>query len=286
MTVTTASRADAPGAQEPPGSTTTARAVRRRRRLTLNLRGLIFAVGLIALIQLLTATVIHSVYIPRPTQIGSALVDQLKDGDLLSGLGSTLGTYLEGLLIAAVAGVVLGALLGASELAYHTFRVVIEFLRPLPSVALIPFSILLLGVGSTTTVAMIFFASFWPILFNTYYGVRAVNPVAIESARIFGLKRWQVFFRVQIPSAATNIAAGIRISSAIALILVITVEILTRSGGLGDYVVRMQVAIRTEDMYAGIFVVGVIGYIVALLMAGLERRVIFWNNDTRKDGGR
>ncbi|KAB2807961.1 ABC transporter permease subunit [Pimelobacter simplex] len=132
----------------------------------------------------------------------------------------------------------------------------------------------------------IVFASFWPILFNTYYGVRAVNPVAIESARIFGLNRRQVFFRVQIPSAAVNIAAGIRVSSAIALILVITVEILTRSGGLGYYIVRMQVAIRTEDMYAGIFVVGVIGYVVALAVAGLERRIIFWNSDIREGGDR
>src|SRR5699024_10446592 len=126
---------------------------------------------------------------------------------------------------------------------YNTFRVVIEFLRPLPSVALIPFSILLLGVGPTTTVTMIVYASFWPILFNTFYGVRSVNAVAVDTARIFGQSRLAIFFRVQIPAAAANIAAGVRISSAIALILVITVEMLTRSGGLGYYIVLMQTAI-------------------------------------------
>lgn len=285
MSATTAERVDAPGADRP-APTDRRRRPTRRWRSAVNLRGLVFAIGLVLLLELLTATVVTSVYVPRPSEIGSALLSELQRGDLMSGIGITLGAYLQGLAIAAVAGVVLGAALGASELAYQTFRILIEFLRPLPSVALIPFSILLLGVGTTTTVAMIVFASFWPILFNTYYGVRAVNPVAIESARIFGLNRRQVFFRVQIPSAAVNIAAGIRISSAIALILVITVEILTRSGGLGYYIVRMQVAIRTEDMYAGIFVVGVIGYVVALAVAGLERRVIFWNSDIREDGDR
>ncbi len=284
MSTTTVERVDAPGADQP-GAPARRRAP-RRFRVSVNLRGLAFAVGLIALLELLTLTVVDSVYIPRPSEIGSALASELQRGDLMSGIGITLGAYLQGLAIAAVAGVVLGAALGASNVAYHAFRILIEFLRPLPSVALIPFSILLLGVGTTTTVAMIVFASFWPILFNTYYGVRAVNPVAIESAQIFGLNRRQVFFRVQIPSAAVNIAAGIRISSAIALILVITVEILTRSGGLGYYIVRMQVAIRTEDMYAGIFVVGVIGYVVAMAVAGLERRVIFWNTDIREGGDR
>jgi NitT/TauT family transport system permease protein len=261
--------------------TRTGSATARLRRLPavrINVRGFIFALGLLCVIEVLTATVITSAYVPRPSQVAQALWREVRQGDLLSGVGATLGAYAEGLVIATVAGVVVGAILGASRLAWNSLRVVIEFLRPLPSVALIPFSILLLGVGTTTAVAMVVYASLWPILFNTYYGVRDVNPVSIDAARTFGLRSWEVFFRVQIPSAATNIAAGIRISSAIALILVITVEILTRSGGLGYYIVQMQVAIRTEEMYAGIFVVGVIGYAISVLMSTVERRVIFWNN--------
>ncbi|GAA4730998.1 ABC transporter permease [Nocardioides endophyticus] len=254
--------------------------------MRVNLRGLAFAVGLLLVIEVLTATVITSLYVPRPSEVVHALWLELQRGDILSGVGTTMGAYARGLGIAIVAGVLLGAALGASRTAWELFRIVIEFLRPLPSVALIPFSILLLGVGSTTTVAMIVYASLWPILFNTYYGVRGVNEVSVDAARTFGLKRWQVFLRVQIPSAATNIATGVRVSSAIALILVITVEILTRSGGLGYYIVRMQVAIRTEDMYAGIVVVGVLGYAIAMLMGALERRLVFWNADVLEDGNR
>lgn len=262
-------------------------AVVRRRfsSASFNWRGLVFVVGLVALIELLTTTVVNSIYVPRPSQIAAAFVAEIGRGEMLSGIGGTLLAYAQGLAIATVLGVILGAALGAFQPAYNTFKIVIEFLRPLPSVALIPFSILLLGVGPTTTVAMIVYASFWPILFNTYYGVRDVNDVAVDTARIFGLSRLAVFFRVQIPSAAVNIAAGIRISAAIALILVITVEILTRSGGLGYYIIRMQVAIRTEDMYAGILLVGIIGYVINLAMAGLERRLVFWNGDIRTNGG-
>lgn len=255
-------------------------------RIGFNLRGFAFAIGVIAVLELLTATLVTSAYVPRPSEVGGALLAELERGDILTGIGLTMNAYGQGLGLAIVLGVVLGAALGASTIAYNVFRVVIEFLRPLPSVALIPFSILLLGVGTTTTVAMITYASFWPILFNTYYGVRAVNEVAVDSARVFGLSRLAIFFRVQIPSAAASIATGVRVSASLALILVITVEILTRSGGLGYYIVRMQVAIRTEDMFAGIFLVGVIGYVIALLMSWLESRVIFWNSDIREEGGR
>lgn len=257
---------------------------RRPRWPNPNLRGLAFALGLVATIELLTATVIDSAYIPRPTEIAQALFNEILHGSILSGIGTTLAAYAQGLAIATVAGVILGAIVGASHTAYQLLRLVIEFLRPLPAVALIPFSILLLGIGSTTTVAMVTYASFWPILFNTYYGVQRVNPVAVDTARIFGLHRAAVFFRVQIPSAAVSIAAGIRISAAIALILVITVEILTRNGGLGYYIIRMQVAIRTEEMYAGIFLVGLIGYVINALMATLERRIVFWNSDLHEGG--
>lgn len=255
-------------------------------RIGFNLRGFAFAIGLVLLLEILTATLVTSAYVPRPSEVGRALITEMERGDILTGIGLTMGAYAQGLGLAIILGVVLGAAIGASTIAYNVFRVVIEFLRPLPSVALIPFSILLLGVGTTTTVAMITYASFWPILFNTYYGVRGVNQVSVDTARIFGLSRLSVFFRVQIPSAASSIATGIRVSASLALILVITVEILTRSGGLGYYIVRMQVAIRTEDMYAGIFLVGLIGYAISLLMTWLERRVVFWNSDIREEGGR
>lgn len=252
----------------------------------INLRGLAFAVGLLLGIEALTIWYVKSAYVPRPSEVFAALYAALLRGDLIRDAGQTVQTVGAGLLFAAVTAVASGVLLGSSARLFSAVKLMVEFLRPLPSVALIPFAILIFGVGGTTGVAMTTYAAFWPILFNTYYGVRDADPVAVDTARIFGLGRPAVLRRVLLPSAATNIAAGIRISAAIALILTITVEIITSSGGLGYYIVRMQTATRTEDMYAGVFAVGILGYVINLAVAGLERKVVFWKTDIRDRGAK
>lgn len=258
----------------------------RRFRPRWNLRGLVFAIGLLVVLEALTAWYIESSYVPRPSEVFAALYTALLDGEMLVDAGQTLQTFAGGLALAAVGGVVAGVLLGSSVTGFNAVKLVIESLRPLPSVALIPFGILILGVGPTTGVAIATYAAFWPILFNTYYGVRNADPVAVDSARTFGLSRLEVLRRVLLPSAATNIATGIRISAAIALVLTITVELITSSGGLGYYIIRMQTAIRTEDMYAGVFAVGLLGYVINLTFATLERKVVFWKTDVREGGTR
>jgi ABC-type nitrate/sulfonate/bicarbonate transport system permease component len=258
---------------------------RPARPRPLNLRGLAFAAGMLLMLEAITLWVVDSVYVPRPSEVFLSLGELLRAGLLVEATGQTVRTFTIGLLLAAAMGVTAGVVLGASRRTFDFFRLVIEFLRPLPSVALIPFVILIFGVGSTATITMVTYASFWPILFNTYYGVRDADPVAVDTARNFGLRRPAVLRRVLLPMAATNIAAGIRISAAIALILTITVELITSSGGLGYFIVRMQTAIRVEDMYAGIFAVGLLGYVVNLLVRALESRIVFWKTDARDGGG-
>ncbi len=256
----------------------------RRTRPPFNVRGLVFAAGLLLLIEALTTWFVQSAYIPRPSQVAAALYTGIVDGGLLTAAGQTLTTFGAGLLIAIAVAVPAGVLLGASATAFNTVKLIIEFLRPLPSVALIPFGILILGVGDTTAIALTVYAASWPILFNTYYGVRDADPVAVDTARNFGLGRAAVLRRVLLPSAAINIAAGVRISGAIALILTVTVEIITSSGGLGYSIVQMQTAIRNADMYAAVFAVGLLGYAINAAVAGLERKIVFWKTDAR-DGG-
>ncbi len=258
----TATLAPAPAARRP---------VRR-----LNLRGAAFVAGLVVALEIVTV-LLGSRFFPPPSRIAVALVQQVADGTLASALLSTIGSVAAGLAVATVVGVVLGLLLGSSDLVYALFRWVIEFLRPLPAVALVPFAILLLGVGPTTTAAAAAYAALWPVLFNTYYGVRDVNPVTVDSARTFGLTRGEVLRRVVLPQALPSVLTGIRVASAIALVLVITVELLTAAGGVGYFISFMQSAIRVPEMYAGVLVVGVLGYLIALGVHTLERRLLFWN---------
>ncbi|HEY0507521.1 MAG TPA: ABC transporter permease [Blastococcus sp.] len=271
----------------PPNEVATDVSARRRpprRPIRVNVRGLAFIVGLLLVLEAIITLFVESSYVPRPSAVFAALGSELARGDLPGSVLATLSTFAAGLLVAAVLGVLIGVVLGASLRAFDAVKLIVEFLRPLPSVAVIPFAILILGVGSSTSITVTAYAAFWPILFNTYYGVRDVNPVAVDTARVFGLSRPAILRRVLLPNAATNIVAGIRISAAIALILAITVEMITSSGGLGYYIVRMQTAIRTEDMYAGVLAVGVIGYLISLIVVAIERRVVFWKTDA-SDGG-
>ena len=143
-----------------------------------------------------------------------------------------------GLGIAIVLGVPAGLLIGSSRWAYRAFRVPIEFLRPIPSVALIPLAVLIYGTGLESKVFLAAFASFWPLLIQTIYGVQDVDPVATDTARAFGLGRFERMWRVTIPSAVPYIATGIRISSAVALILAVTAELVIGSAGLGREINR------------------------------------------------
>ena len=271
MTVTpptgrTAAETVGPSVRRPP--------IRQRRRV--NVRGAVFVVAMVLVLEVVT-TALGSRFLPPPSRIAGALAGQLVGGALPAALLSTIGSVAAGLAIASVVGVLLGLLLGSSDRLYATFRWVIEFLRPLPAVSLVPFAILLLGIGPTTTIAAAAYAALWPVVFNTYYGVRDCNPVSIDSARTFGLTRPEVLRRVVLPHALPGVLTGIRVASAISLILVITVELLTSAGGVGYFISFMQGAIRVPEMYAGVLVVGVLGYLISLGVEALERRLLFWN---------
>ncbi len=135
-----------------------------------------------------------------------------------------------GLLIAALIAIPLGLLLGSVPAVNTGARAIVEFLRPIPSVALIPLAGLVLGSGLHMEVPLIVYASTWPILFNTMYGLDDVDPMAKDTLRAFGFGRAQILLRVSLRSAAPFIATGVRLAAAVALILAVGTEILSGFG--------------------------------------------------------
>ena len=172
-------------------------------------------------------------HVPSMTATVAELAELLGDGEFWSAVGSTLQGWALGLGIAAALAIPLGILIGSSPLAYRSVRFVVEFLRPIPSVALVPLAVLIYGVGLESKVFLAAFASFWPLFVQTLYGVQDVDPVATDTARSFGLGRFERLWRIKLPSAVPYIATGLRISSAVALILAVTAEIVIGSPGLG-----------------------------------------------------
>lgn len=265
---------------------TAAAAVAGRPALRLRLaRGTLGIGAALALLELVTrAELVNPAWLPPASTVLAATGRLLVDREFLGNVAGTLLAWAVGLSAAATIGIGLGLLLGASRRTEAAATAAIEFLRPIPSVALIPLVILLRGRGLDMKVILIVYAAVWPILLNTIYAIRDVDPLAMETARAFGLGRVARLIRISLPSAAPFIATGIRISASIALILAISAELIAGGGvGIGTWMLaHSQSGAPRELLYAAIVVAGLLGLgITAALEAG-ERRLFGWHQRVRE----
>jgi ABC-type nitrate/sulfonate/bicarbonate transport system permease component len=215
-------------------------------------------------------------YIPPISQILAALSRIIVAGQINAHLLSTVIRLLESYLLAAAIAVSLGVILGYFRFAHSLLEIAIEFLRPMPSVAIIPVAILLLGIGDSMIVAVTVYASTWPILINTIDGVRRIENTLIDTGRTFGLSRGRILYQVILPAASPSIVTGLRISLSIALILVTTAEMISGSKGLGFFILDEERSLQTSNMYAGIVLVAVLGYALNRLFVALEGQALKW----------
>ena len=239
--------------------------------------------GALALWELLTRSgILNPDHIPTMTDTVAQLFELLAESSFWSAVASTLEGWALGLGIAAVLAVPLGILIGSSATAYRSVRFVVEFLRPIPSVALVPLAVLIYGVGMESKVFLAAFASFWPLFVQTLYGVQDVDPVATDTARSFGLGGFERLWRIKLPSAIPYIATGLRISSAVSLILVVTAEIVIGSAGLGREINIARQGGAIELMYALIITTGLLGWALNIVTTRAERRVLHWHPSQRQ----
>jgi NitT/TauT family transport system permease protein len=218
------------------------------------------------------------IYLPRASTVVRRMVELLQDPKFLSHVVATLHAWAVGLALATLISVPIGILIGTSELAYKMTSPLIEFMRPIPSVALIPLGILLWGQGFSMKLILVAYAATWPILFNTLYGVHDVDPIAVQTARCFGLKQAAILRRISLPSAAPFIFTGIRISAAIALIVVIGAELLASSdSGIGSYILFVSSnGGQMDSVLAGAAIAGIIGALINSALGLIDRRLFGW----------
>jgi ABC-type nitrate/sulfonate/bicarbonate transport system permease component len=220
--------------------------------------------------------------IPPASATLGELITELGQATLWKATLHTLEGWAIGLGLAILLGVPAGILIGSSRWAYRALRVPIEFLRPIPSVALIPLAVLVYGTGLQSKVFLASFASFWPMLIQTIYGVQDVDPVATDTAKAFQLGRLERLWRITVPSAVPYIATGIRISSSVALILSVTAELVIGSAGLGREINTASSGGDVELMYALILATGLLGWLLNIAATMGERRVLHWHPSQRE----
>lgn len=198
--------------------------------------------------------------------------------EFLAHLAGTVATWAVGIVLASVIAIPLGLLLGTLPGVSVATRAVVEFLRPMPGVALFPLVGMMLGSGMTTRITVVTYVSLWPVLYNTMYGLRDVDPVAVDTLRSFGFGRLSVLWRVAVPSAAPFIATGVRLSAGIALIATVAGEIFMGTGqGLGVFVAEASlVTYATVDVLAVTVWAALLGLLINTLLVRGERRLFFW----------
>ena len=249
----------------------------RGRRLILGLVGMLILVAILEIVSRLG--IVNEKFLPPFSSVVVAMVGLFGDPVFLVDVWSTIASWFFGITLSICIAVPLGVALGLSNVGYRASRSLIELIRPMPPVALIPLVILVLGQGLEMKLVIAVYAAIWPILFNTIYGVHGTDPKAKEMGKSFGLTPFAVPRRIVVPSAGPMIATGVRISSSIVLIVIITVELIAGgTTGLGAFIGRMRgLGDQVELVYAGILVAGLLGLAVNLLLGWLERRYFSWS---------
>ncbi|MFZ0424990.1 MAG: ABC transporter permease [Xanthobacteraceae bacterium] len=265
-----------------------ARTTRVRARLAARtfvwLQGLAGLVGFALLLEIAPRVgIVSPDYLPPFSAIMVALFNEMTTAEFWTALGDTLEAWAIGLVISVVAGVAIGIAIGSSHLLRSLTHSTIEFLRPIPSVALIPLAVLLFGSQIQSTLVLVVYASFWPVLIQVLYGVQDVDPVARETARSYGLGTSAQIRYVTWPTTLPYLMTGIRLAAAVALILAITSEVAIDTQGLGKEISDTESGGAVAIMYAYVIVAGIIGVIVNLGARALERRVLAWHPSMRLD---
>jgi ABC-type nitrate/sulfonate/bicarbonate transport system permease component len=219
--------------------------------------------------------------LPAMTTTFNELWSMMHTREFWVAFGETVRGWALGLGIATLLAVPIGILLGSSEFANRALRVPVEFLRPIPSAALIPLLFLTLGTTLKSEVFLATFGAFWPLLVQTIYGVRDVDPVALDTARSFGVGRFERLYRIKLPSAVPYIATGLRISSAVSLILAFTAELFMGTGGLGQIMNVAESFGLTVQVYALALATGFLGLAIYVLFSAFERRALRWHPSQR-----
>lgn len=246
------------------------------------LRGALGIIGAVALVELVSrAGLVDAAALPPASTVLVTAAKLTADTDFLIDLAATVQAWAGGLLLAIAVAVPAGLLLGSVRRLGEAARMLVELLRPIPSVALIPLAIISFSSGTQTKMSLIVYAATWPILINTLYALRDVDPVAKETLRSFGFGRFALMWRVSLPSAAPFIATGVRIAASVGLIVVISAELMAAgSDGIGMFLTESQSGGGdTAIMLAGAFWAGVLGLLANSGLIRLERVAFRWHHE-------
>lgn len=238
-----------------------------------DLRGAVVPLGLLMLAEVgMRINSVQSDALARPTEVAIALWQSLIDGSLWISSGQTLGAALAGLAIGGGLGLLFGLWFGLSRAAAQASTLSVELLRPVPSVALIPLSMLVFGFGFRMEIAVVAFTCFWPMMILSQAAIRQVEPRLLEVSTMLGLSRLARVTKVVLPAALPRIFVAFRLSVGIALVVSVTVEIAANPQGLGYALMSAQQSLRPDLMFALLLWLGLVGWGLSAGLLALQKQ--------------
>ncbi|MEV8504852.1 ABC transporter permease [Actinoplanes sp. NPDC051475] len=219
---------------------------------------------------------VDATFLPPLSEVLAAWWQLVQSGELWNHVQASLTRSLAGFGLAIIAAIPLGLLIGWYRPVANLLNPLLEVFRNTAALAILPVFVLILGLGETSKIAIIFYACAWPVLLNTISGVRTVDPLLIKSARSLDLGALRLFQKVVLPAAVPTIFTGIRLAGAYSILILIAAEMVGAKAGLGYLINYAQYNFAVPDMYAGIITISGIGLLVNQLLVLIERRFSTW----------
>jgi ABC-type nitrate/sulfonate/bicarbonate transport system permease component len=233
--------------------------------------------GTLCLWQLATAAGwINEVLLPSPADVIKALIGSILDGSLFRNIAASLLRVVEGFLLATATAVPLGIAMGVSRTVFGLIDPLLELLRPIPPIAVIPLTILWFGIGELSKVLLIAYGAFFPVLVNTIAGFREVERVHVHAAQALGANRYHIFRDVVLRSALPFIIVGARLGMGMAFIVLVAAELIASNAGLGFMINDARYNFRTDQMFVGMACIGILGFALNLFLLKIEGRLLRW----------
>lgn len=239
-------------------------------------RAAVFVAGLVLWTVLAVSTIVPGGLIPTPWAVLVSLAEQIVTLEYWQAIGLTLWGAAVGLVAAGVVGIILGLLMGASSAAELSMRIIVDFGRAFPAVALIAVMVLILGRGVELKAVLVFVAVVFIVIVQTQQGVRRIPPSIVETARAFQTPRGILVRRVLLPYAAPSILTGLRLGASVAILVAISTEVLSGAAGIGGRITDAQLGANAPLAYAYIVTAGLLGFGVNIGLEKLQNVLVRW----------
>jgi ABC-type nitrate/sulfonate/bicarbonate transport system permease component len=218
-------------------------------------------------------------FFPAPTRVLAVLVEMLRSGELVTNTLVSLRRLALGTLIGGAPALVLGIAMGLNRWVRAVFDPLVAATYPIPKSAILPLALLIFGLGEGSKIFMVAIGVFFPVAINATTGVLEINRIYLDVGRNYKANRWHTFWTIALPGALPVIMTGFKLGIGIGLVLIAIAEMVGAKSGLGYMIWTAWETFSVEQMYVGLFMIAIIGFVLTLLLNELERVIIPWKKD-------